>query len=370
MRDESGGTLPGQSQQSLALRLQTATGRWRSTVAVSRASPAMIRGLLQPGWASGRHQSPREFRRSITRMTISLVALLLACHPAALLADEGPPEEPLAQARLLVDQLWFGMDESREGQLTQLRMLERITQPVMEFSDPTQGHVGGTVWLWGPEGRPAAVLELYRNQQEDWVYAMQRLTDRQLLTSRLGNSWWQPAGPAPLAFDPLPDQPQVAESAAGRLLQFRALARRFTAHQFWDPGNTRTELRLIPRPLHRYSDHEAGIMDGVVFSLARGTNTEIVLLLEVQRVAQKSEWRFAAARLGHAELHLEFDGKPVWAVERAQNIQVSTDYWLDYVPRRAVVWDRGSEREATREGSNPIRPGEQPARKAAEGSSP
>jgi hypothetical protein len=55
--------------------------------------------------------------------------------------------------------------------------------------------------------------------------------------------------------------------------------------------------------------------------LAHGTNPEIALLIEAQgQAAVSSEWRFAAARLGSAELHLSLDAGEVWQQPRTPGV--------------------------------------------------
>jgi hypothetical protein len=113
----------------------------------------------------------------------------------------------------------------------------------------------------------------------------------------------------------------------------KEIARRFTAHEFWDPDNSRFELRLLVQPVHRYRDERLGILDGAAFVLAHGTNPEAILLVEAHR-AQPTQWRYSLARLGSAELHAELDGREVWKRERTPGVVGSpTDpYWLFVSP--------------------------------------
>lgn len=39
--------------------------------------------------------------------------------------------------------------------------VDRVSQPVLRFEDPTRANDQGTFWIWGAAGRPVAVLELY-----------------------------------------------------------------------------------------------------------------------------------------------------------------------------------------------------------------
>ena len=70
-----------------------------------------------------------------------------------------------------------------------------------------------------------------------------------------------------------------AADAKQRQLQLRSLAQKFIGHQFWDPNNSRYELRRLERPLCTYQDEDAGILDGALYTLANGTNPEILLFV-------------------------------------------------------------------------------------------
>jgi hypothetical protein len=110
----------------------------------------------------------------------------------------------------------------------------------------------------------------------------------------------------------------------------KALARRFSTHEFWDPNNSRYELRLLVSPLHRYEDED--VADGAVFGFVHGTNPEVLLLLETlkPKPGSKAGWRYTFTRLGSAEMHAELDGKEVWTVPRAVGVVGAPidPYWM------------------------------------------
>ena len=124
----------------------------------------------------------------------------------------------------------------------------------------------------------------------------------------------------------------AAADPALRQRQLKQIASKFAGHQFWDPNNTRYELRRLERPLHSYSDEAAGLLDGGLFTLANGTNPEIMVFVEARRDpkdAAKAVWQFAVGRLAHAELHLQFDGKAVFEAPRGNSVAgQNRPYWL------------------------------------------
>jgi len=141
---------------------------------------------------------------------------------------------------------------------------------------------------------------------------------------------WQPAK-SQIVPQVLPDPDAPDERESVRLRQLKEQARRFTAHEFWDPDNSRFELRLLVQPVHRYHDEKAKLWDGAIFVLAHGTNPEVLVLIEaLGESLDKSRWHCSFARLGSAELHVEIDGREVWKQDRAPGVvgRPSDPFWL------------------------------------------
>lgn len=203
-----------------------------------------------------------------------------------------------------------------------------VTDPVLRYGDPTRANKDGSMWVWGPKGRPRTVLELYRNLAGDWVYVFNWLSGSELTAARDGDVWWTPTAPT-VVFEGL-EGSRPADSESLRTTQMRAIARRIDAHEFWDPNNSRYELRLLSTPVHRYDDPDGGIIDGAVFVFANGTNPEVVLLLEAYEEEGQRQWQYGLARLGHAEMHVELDDVEVWTVPRVDPTRRDEPYWLYY----------------------------------------
>ena len=112
------------------------------------------------------------------------------------------------------------------------------------------------------------------------------------------------------------------------------MAGKFTGHQFWDPDNSRFELRRLDRPLLTYRDEDDGILDGALYALANGTNPEILLFVEARagKDGAKPAWQFTTGRLAHAELHMSYDGKEVFEAPRGTKLSAADKpYWLGFI---------------------------------------
>lgn len=215
------------------------------------------------------------------------------------------------------------------------QVVPRRQNPLLTFGDAARQNRNGTLWAFG-EGRPAAFLELYQGTepQAPWVHAVTLTGMQRVILKTPTSSFWRPAT-TQIEPTPVPDAPAPAEREPIRLRQMKEIARRFTAHEFWNPDNSRFELRLLVQPVHRYRDEAAGVLDGAAFVLAHGTNPEVILLIEAHGPdVARAQWRYALARIGSAEFHVELDGAEVWRRSRTPGVVGTPDdpYWLFVTP--------------------------------------
>jgi hypothetical protein len=215
--------------------------------------------------------------------------------------------------------------------------VERIEEPLLFYGEPTRNNDRGSVWGWGRVGRPVALMELWQNpdQRAIWRFAICNTSGSKLRAHHAGAPWWQENDSMSELKD-IPGAPVPAASSAPRQRQLKLLAANFAGHEFWDPANTRYELRLLKRPLRTYRDEANEVLEGGLFTLANGTNPEIMFFVEARtdpKDRSKSVWQYTVGRLAHAELHLEYNGKEVF--EAANGFKVSASdqpYWLGRLP--------------------------------------
>ena len=258
----------------------------------------------------------------------SLTAVLMLS--IVLRADDGSPKplEPLPAvkaAREHVSEFKVSSTKAREA------LIELLPNPLLTYGDAARNNEAGTLWAWGKSGRPVAFLELYRSIGKDqpWVHA-QTLTSPELiqLDAPTGQRWTPKK--SHFVLKDVPDSPEVGNHPAVRLRQMKEISRRFESHQFWDPNNSRFEMRLLVQPVLRYQDEPAKVIDGAVFVLAHGTNPEVLVQIEADAAQQPPRWKYSLARLGSAEMHVLLDGKEVWNDPRTPGIvgQPVDPYWL------------------------------------------
>ena len=196
-----------------------------------------------------------------------------------------------------------------------------VEEPLLRYSDPARDTTDGTVWAWGRDGRPAALMGLFVEpnpeaktpvEAEKWSFEFVSLTDAPLRVTSHREWTWRPAKSA-LATVPLQDGEAPGDVEKRRGLQLRQIARRFTVvEQFHDQT---MNLRLLDRPLVRYTAPESGLIDGAMFAFVHGTNPEAVLAVEAVQTAGGPRWRYGFVRMATARLTASLDGREVWKAE-------------------------------------------------------
>jgi hypothetical protein len=211
--------------------------------------------------------------------------------------------------------------------------VKRIEKPLLYYGDPTRENDRGSVWGWGEKGRPVATLELFQNANDrtKWAYAVCNTSGGTVRATYEGKAWWR-ENESITELKNIPGAMAPSAEGAQRQRQLKQLAQKFTGHEFWDPNNSRYELRRLERPLHTYKDEDSGLLEGALYTFANGTNPEIMLFVEA-RVSPKDKtkpvWQFTASRSAHAELHLEYDGKEVFDAPRGDKVSgPDKPYWL------------------------------------------
>ena len=101
------------------------------------------------------------------------------------------------------------------------------------------------------------------------------------------------------------------------------------------PKRGRTQLRLLTRPIDRYEDPAAGLLDGMLFSFVVTNNPIVLLVLEAwSEGAGVRTWRYAFASQGDGEQTALLDGKPDWSASSVRppadtNLHVTRDILAD-----------------------------------------
>ncbi len=259
-----------------------------------------------------------------------ILATLVAASLFALAAIPGPAQEPVKppanpeniDAALKLTLAAAAEYEFRIGK--DEKPLELRREPILRWSNPTEGEVHGNIFVWNRGGRPLVIGSLFKwfSPHTFMAHEFHSLAEEPLNAAFHGEPVWKTSEPG-LEFAEIPNAPVPAASEAQRLLQLKQLAKEFSGIGTMNKDRN-LELRLLPQPLHRYASPKQGIIIGGMFGLVRATDPEILLLIEArgQNVAS-ARWHFAPARMrSTAELHLRHRNKPVWEAKHIPSKEI------------------------------------------------
>jgi hypothetical protein len=206
------------------------------------------------------------------------------------------------------------------------RTLELHEPPVLRWSQPVRGGDDGALFVWLRDGRPAVVGTMFCWPHADGFRMVTNefhsLVTEPLTAEREMESAWAPRDG--IAWKEFPEAPEPVETRTGRLAQLRQLASRFRGESVDDTTGQKWELRLLRQPLFRYALPEPeekvtdGVLDGALFTLASGTDPEILVLVEAREFKGGRDWHWALARFSDRPLKAWLDNQQVWSVERSR----------------------------------------------------
>jgi hypothetical protein len=150
-----------------------------------------------------------------------------------------------------------------------------------------------------------------------WMHEFQSLSESSFGVDWNGRTVWAPMQ-AGVTFRLAPEGGPPDNSPVRRLRQMRAVAESFTASvEFQYEGTSHYELRILPRPLHRYGSAEGSVVDGTLWAFVQGTNPEVLLLVETRPAPDSTlRWHYAFAAMTSYPAEAKYNGKSVWKVDR------------------------------------------------------
>lgn len=196
--------------------------------------------------------------------------------------------------------------------------VELIAKPLFHYTDEPRRIQDATLWGWMHGGRLVAVckIEKYDHSPErTWLYCFGSLSSKLLVVNWLDGMPWTSTKPG-VEFRSVETTAQPAKDSAGRLRQMKEVANRFDARILVDNVNNNTQqMRLLPRPLHRYEKPAGKVLDGAAFGLTtNGTNPDVILLIELQESDNGSpKWMYGLAGMTAGGVTVNLDDREVWS---------------------------------------------------------
>jgi len=191
-----------------------------------------------------------------------------------------------------------------------------VAEPVLRFSNPSGPTADAAIFVWLAGARPQVLISFSIRRQNDEAYRECTSFSGTPLDCQVdGRSVWSPKSGS-LKAQRVPDAPVPAESRSPRLTQMRDVARRFSGRTYnWRESNV-LELRLLPTPIYRFEAEKEGVIDGAIFSIAKGTDPEVLLLLEAIAGAAGGNafWQYSLARMSSMKQVVQLDDNEIWSV--------------------------------------------------------
>ncbi len=205
--------------------------------------------------------------------------------------------------------------------------------PLIRHTDPIAIYRNGTMWVWGAPGRPPALMVLSvvgsNPQRKVWCYEFISLTTGRLVADDGAGARWSPRKPG-WNPRPIPAGPAPAETRRGRLTQIKRLVRRFAASHYEEPGSPEV-LRLLPQPIYQYDDPDSGALAGALFIFCRGTNPEVLLVVQLRDASETdAAWQYNISPVTAFGLTVKLDDKVVWTRPAAMPTAPGDPYWIHF----------------------------------------
>lgn len=188
---------------------------------------------------------------------------------------------------------------------------KRIEDPIFSWDTPEGRSIGGALYLWTLNGRPAATIELWTSNDIKDGYKFHSLHEGTLDASSNSSQTWNSKTPG-IRFQPLPKSDPPAEDKSLRLIQMQAIAQdRFMSIIM--ANNAKTHLKLMPEPIYRYQELPRDVLDGAMFAFAMGDDPECVLIFEARIIENKPQWFYAFGSQTTRRVDCKLDNIRVWS---------------------------------------------------------
>ncbi|MFK8112371.1 MAG: hypothetical protein AB8B91_09220 [Rubripirellula sp.] len=223
--------------------------------------------------------------RLMFRTTISV--LFLSCLALAARGEENSKTLQKAESYVL-------KETDSDGAV---RPLKLISRSFLSWSNPVFGTTEGGLYFWTSEGRPVVMMKTYKTKKGVSFEQWRSFSPHQVTASENANEpafWYPSEGAKPMVA--LDDAPAPAAKQISRLVQIKALHRRFKVMgEITNAGGTQ-ELRNYPKPLHRYESES--VIDGAVMAFVQGTGPDVLLLLEARMTDEGPKWFYTIGSVG------------------------------------------------------------------------
>ncbi len=211
--------------------------------------------------------------------------------------------------------------------------------PLLRYSDAPNGYRDAAVWVWELKGIPIAVAKVEDlHAKKAWQYCVASLSQDEIAVSRPGQPAWQSRGPG-VAFQPIAGAPTAVETPVRRMLIMKSQARRFSGN--FQAGTPRGEkMRPMPRPIHRFSSPETGLIDGAMFAFSiSGTNPTAFVIIALRESGENPKvrrWEYGVVGMTSDAASIYLDHRVVWSKKSDYSKRFYENWYFHVQPKEHV----------------------------------
>jgi hypothetical protein len=217
------------------------------------------------------------------------------------------------------------LEEMRERAVgTDVRVLssgaeaQLIAEPLGRQNNPPR-LVDSTLWGWTLHGRVIGLCKIARMDrllphERPWIYCFASLSTERVEAGWADGHHFLARTPG-IELRPVAHRGPAGDTAARRLEQINAIARRFTAVMYDTLLRYGQNLRLLEPPIVRYEKPNGSLLDGAVLALVTNDNSPtVILVIELhQKENGGTEWQYGVAAMTAAGLSVRLDDDEIWA---------------------------------------------------------
>lgn len=247
-------------------------------------------------------------------MLRAITILLLASSVGAAQEESADQSKDERQA-----QLQFMRERAEEFTLrradSEEEPLKLSDDAVLRYTNPERelGSSDGVTYLWLDGKRPMAVSSFsIRRPDDSGRCEFTSFSDKPLRCETEGVEVWT-LGVPKLRRTPF-NTATPASSAASRTFQMKSLARKFEANCIHPRTTATTRLRMLDRPLYRFTDEKQNIIDGGLFAFVVSNDPELLVLIEAIQLEGDVEpkWVYSIGQMTSWAQVVKLDGAQVW----------------------------------------------------------
>lgn len=212
---------------------------------------------------------------------------------------------------------------------------------LLRWSWSDNGRLYGNVYIYSAEGRPVAIVEFFSwfTPIEGDFFQCTSLTDIPMTATRSSVEIWRPRK-SNVEMHDMPYAPVPSDTATLRLVQMKRLAESFEVEVQDKRGTgttlTKRQLRLLSRPIYRFSGDHSDVVDGAIFAYVISTDPGAMLIVDAVRRDGVLRWRYGFARVWSYEANAKLGGQQVWEIPEVDpRADPRADFYLNAIPAEA-----------------------------------